>query len=107
MPAVQDFFSLGYIPAPDTIFEGIAKLPPAHWMSIEPGRDGGAPSIQQIRYAHGPAPSQSWRAGAARPRAGARKRAHVTTSPIIQDEILRSFRRLTLHWKHNAAFAQN
>jgi len=52
MPAVQDFFSLGYIPAPDTIFEGIAKLPPAHWMSIEPGRDGGAPSIQQIRYAH-------------------------------------------------------
>ena len=52
MPAVQDFFSLGYIPAPDTIFEGIAKLPPAHWMSIEPGRDGGAPSIQQTRYAH-------------------------------------------------------
>ena len=52
MPAVQDFFSLGYIPALDTIFEGIAKLPPAHWMSIEPGRDGGAPSIQQTRYAH-------------------------------------------------------
>ena len=52
MDAVQDFFSLGYIPAPDTIFEGIAKLPPAHWMSIEPGRDGGAPSIQQTRYAH-------------------------------------------------------
>ena len=52
MPAVQDFFSLGYIPAPDTIFEDIAKLPPAHWMSIEPGRDGGAPTIQQTRYAH-------------------------------------------------------
>ena len=52
MPAVQDFFSLGYIPALDTIFEGIAKLPPAHWMSIEPGRDGGAPTIQQTRYAH-------------------------------------------------------
>ena len=52
MGAVQDFFSLGYIPAPDTIFEGIAKLPPAHWMSIEPGRDGGAPTIQQTRYAH-------------------------------------------------------
>ena len=52
MDAVQDFFSLGYIPAPDTIFEGIAKLPPAHWMSIEPGRDGGAPTIQQTRYAH-------------------------------------------------------
>ena len=52
MDAVQDFFSLGYIPAPDTIFEGIGKLPPGHWMSIEPGRDGGAPNIVQTRYSH-------------------------------------------------------
>ena len=52
MPAVQDFFSLGYIPAPDTIFEGIGKLPPGHWMSIEPGQDGGAPNIVQTRYSH-------------------------------------------------------
>ena len=52
MDAVQDFFSLGYIPAPDTIFEGIGKLPPGHWMSIEPGQDGGAPNIIQTRYSH-------------------------------------------------------
>ena len=52
MPAVQDFFSLGYIPAPDTIFEGIGKLPPGHWMSIEPGQNGGAPNIVQTRYSH-------------------------------------------------------
>ena len=52
MDAVQDFFSLGYIPAPDTIFEGIGKLPPGHWMSIEPGQDGGAPNIVQTRYSH-------------------------------------------------------
>ena len=52
MDAVQDFFSLGYIPAPDTIFEGIGKLPPGHWMGIEPGQDGGAPNIIQTRYSH-------------------------------------------------------
>ena len=52
MDAVQDFFSLGYIPAPDTIFEGIGKLPPGHWMSIEPGQDGGTPNIVQTRYSH-------------------------------------------------------
>ena len=52
MDAVQDFFSLGYIPAPDTIFEGIGKLPPGHWMSIEPGQNGGAPNIVQTRYSH-------------------------------------------------------
>ena len=52
MDAVQDFFSLGYIPAPDTIFEGIGKLPPGHWMSIEPGQDGGPPNIVQTRYSH-------------------------------------------------------
>ena len=52
MDAVQDFFSLGYIPAPDTIFEGIGKLPPGHWMSIEPSQDGGAPNIVQTRYSH-------------------------------------------------------
>ncbi|KAJ8134126.1 hypothetical protein OY671_012660, partial [Metschnikowia pulcherrima] len=52
MDAVQDFFSSGYIPAPDTIFEGIDKSPPGHWMSIEPGQDGGAPNIVQTRYSH-------------------------------------------------------
>lgn len=52
MDSVQDFFSLGYIPAPDTIFEGIGKLPPGHWMSIEPGQNGGAPNIVQTRYSH-------------------------------------------------------
>lgn len=50
MPAIQTFFSLGYIPAPDTIFEGIAKLPPGHWVTIEPGQDGATPTITQTRF---------------------------------------------------------
>ncbi len=49
--AIQDFFSLGYIPAPATIFEGIAKLQPGHWLSIEPGIDGKPARIEQHSYA--------------------------------------------------------
>jgi asparagine synthase (glutamine-hydrolysing) len=30
--AVEDFFALGYIPDPASIFEGIRKLPPAHYL---------------------------------------------------------------------------
>jgi asparagine synthase (glutamine-hydrolysing) len=28
--ATQDYFTLGYVPAPASIFEGVSKLPPAH-----------------------------------------------------------------------------
>lgn len=48
--AIQDFFSLGYIPAPATIFEGIAKLLPGHWLSIRPGSNGQSPRIEQHSY---------------------------------------------------------
>lgn len=51
LPAVQDFLALGYIPAPHSIFEGISKLAPGHWTSIEPGADGRPPTITQTRYA--------------------------------------------------------
>jgi len=36
--AIDDFFALGYVPDPATIFRGIHKLPAAHFMIIE--RDG-------------------------------------------------------------------
>lgn len=32
--ALSDYFALGYIPAPRTIFEGVAKLPPAAVLSV-------------------------------------------------------------------------
>lgn len=50
MAAVQDFLALGYVPAPRSIFEGIHKLLPGHWMSIEPGSDGKPARIEQVRY---------------------------------------------------------
>jgi asparagine synthase (glutamine-hydrolysing) len=44
--AVEDFFAFGYVPEPETIFEGIHKLPPAHTLLIERGRG----RLQPRRY---------------------------------------------------------
>jgi asparagine synthase (glutamine-hydrolysing) len=35
--AVDDYLTLLYVPAPDTIYKGIHKLPPAHVLVAEPG----------------------------------------------------------------------
>src|SRR6202451_1642147 len=36
--AVRDFLFPGYIPAPKTIYQGIAKLPAGHWLSWQDGK---------------------------------------------------------------------
>jgi asparagine synthase (glutamine-hydrolysing) len=41
--AVDDFFAFGYVPEPDTIFEGIHKLPAASTLTL--GGGGGPPAI--------------------------------------------------------------
>jgi asparagine synthase (glutamine-hydrolysing) len=38
LPALDKFMTYGYIPAPDTIFEGVHKLPAAHRLVWEKGR---------------------------------------------------------------------
>jgi asparagine synthase (glutamine-hydrolysing) len=38
LQGVADHLTLRYIPSPDTMFRGIHKLPPGHWMSVT--RDG-------------------------------------------------------------------
>lgn len=37
-PALAQLFSLGFIPSPLTAFDGIQKLPAAHWLMIENGQ---------------------------------------------------------------------
>ncbi|MBV8915008.1 MAG: amidotransferase 1, exosortase A system-associated [Acetobacteraceae bacterium] len=37
--AVDDFFALGYVPDPDTIYEGIRRLPAAHYLLLRRGAD--------------------------------------------------------------------
>ncbi len=36
--AVARFLCLRYVPDPDAVFEGVHKLPPAHWLSVRDGR---------------------------------------------------------------------
>ena len=36
--AVEEYFALGYVPEPRTIFKGARKLPPAHTLLVERGR---------------------------------------------------------------------
>jgi len=40
--AVEDYFAYGYIPDPRTLFAGVHKLPPAHWIRFDRGRAGEA-----------------------------------------------------------------
>jgi asparagine synthase (glutamine-hydrolysing) len=39
--ALLAYLSLGYVPAPMTVFRGISKLPPASWLSAEVAPEGG------------------------------------------------------------------
>jgi len=36
--AVADYVAWGYVPDPLSIYQGISKLPPAHWLTYEDGR---------------------------------------------------------------------
>jgi asparagine synthase (glutamine-hydrolysing) len=39
--AIEEFFALGYIPDPRSVYRGVKKLPPAHYLAV---RRGGPPS---------------------------------------------------------------
>ena len=41
--AVEEYFALGYVPEPRTIFSGAAKLPPAHTLTVQHGMPVPAP----------------------------------------------------------------
>ena len=41
--AIEEYFALGYVPEPRTIFAGIAKLPPAHTLTVRRGANAAAP----------------------------------------------------------------
>ena len=42
--AVADYFFYGYVPDPKTIYRGVAKLPPAHRLTVAPGK---APRLER------------------------------------------------------------
>jgi asparagine synthase (glutamine-hydrolysing) len=49
--ALDDYLTYGYVPAPKTIFLGVYKLSPAHWLTLKlrPGQSGG-PEVHVERY---------------------------------------------------------
>jgi asparagine synthase (glutamine-hydrolysing) len=46
--AIDAYLTYGYIPAPNTAFRGIFKLPPAHWLTFD--WNNGKPVIHTERY---------------------------------------------------------
>jgi len=64
LPAIDSYLSLGYVPAPDTAFAGIHKLPAAHYLVAETRPDGSFAEFELIRYWHLPEPAatrKKWR----------------------------------------------
>ncbi|MEW6306951.1 MAG: asparagine synthase (glutamine-hydrolyzing), partial [Verrucomicrobiota bacterium] len=43
------YFSLGYVPGRETMFEGIRKLPPGHWLEVT---EGGVKEVKYWDFAH-------------------------------------------------------
>jgi asparagine synthase (glutamine-hydrolysing) len=48
--AIDQYLTYGYIPAPGTIFHRIHKLPPAHWLRLTVGAEGGIRELRVERY---------------------------------------------------------
>src|SRR5262249_50827816 len=48
--AIDRYLSFGYVPAPDTAFVGIRKLPAAHYLSVETHPDGYLGEPELVRY---------------------------------------------------------
>jgi asparagine synthase (glutamine-hydrolysing) len=58
--AIDFYLSWGYVPAPQTAYCGIFKLPPAYWMTIDLTTDGFVTRLQQYwSLQYGPKPSIS------------------------------------------------
>lgn len=47
--SLDDYLTYGYVPAPKTIFKGVWKLPPAHYLTVTV-RPNGRPDVRLERY---------------------------------------------------------
>ena len=48
--ALDDYLTYGYVPAPKTIFRGVQKLPPAHWLTLRLRPRASDPEVHVERY---------------------------------------------------------
>ncbi|HYM72808.1 MAG TPA: asparagine synthase (glutamine-hydrolyzing) [Stellaceae bacterium] len=66
LSAIDHYLSLQYVPAPETAFAGIYRVPAAHYLVVTPDAAGEWRNMELVRYWQLPEPSA---ARAARPRA--------------------------------------
>lgn len=53
LAAIDDYLTYGYIPAPNTAYHGVCKLPPAHYLTCRLSEVGGRPQDLRVeRYWH-------------------------------------------------------
>src|SRR5271169_6606813 len=50
LAAIDHYLTLQYVPAPQTAFAGIRKLPAAHYLTISSAADGGIDEPELVRY---------------------------------------------------------
>jgi asparagine synthase (glutamine-hydrolysing) len=72
LAAIDRYLSLQYVPAPQTAFEGVRKLPAAHYLAFT-AVHGAIATAEPVRYWHLPVPQ-----AAARPRPPAELRNELT-----------------------------
>ena len=56
LAAIDQYLALAYVPAPHTAFEGICKLPAAHYLSVQTRSDGSQVEPELVRYWRLPEP---------------------------------------------------
>ncbi len=76
--ALQAYLTLGYSPAPLTMFDGVFKLPAAHQAMLEPGGD-----LRITRYWRAPVPGS-----AAEPRARLRDRVRAEVEAAVERRLV-------------------
>src|SRR5438270_13913021 len=57
--AIDSYLSLQYVPAPNTAFAGIFKLPAAHYLTVEADPAGGWHVSEPVRYWRLPEPQSA------------------------------------------------
>ncbi len=50
LAAIDHYLTLQYVPAPQTAFAGIRKLPAAHYLTVAAAADGGIGEPELVRY---------------------------------------------------------
>jgi asparagine synthase (glutamine-hydrolysing) len=61
LSAIDSYLTFGYVPAPQTAFDGVRKLPAAHYLVIEALPDGSLGEPELVRYWRLPGPRRARR----------------------------------------------